>query len=106
MGLFLVCPECKAKVPIQAKACPQCGTNLQNLPKERVIYFSGQLAEAPPVPPAEPTAPPAPSVTAEAAPPMDMPAESPEPPEQPEPEKKEPEKKETKKKKRAPKKTK
>jgi len=45
MGLFLICPQCQAKVAMQFQTCPQCGANLQNLPPEQRRYFLGQLQE-------------------------------------------------------------
>lgn len=58
MGLFLICPKCQARVPIQSQNCPSCGADLKNLPLKDRRYFLGRLEEAGTVPAAEPSPPP------------------------------------------------
>ena len=53
MGLFLICPHCRAKVPLASRRCPTCGGGLDNLPPEDRRYFIGS---------ADPVAAPAPEV--------------------------------------------
>ena len=45
MGLFLICPQCQAKVPLQAQICPHCGADLKNLSAEQRRYFLGRPEE-------------------------------------------------------------
>ncbi|MDD3580900.1 MAG: zinc ribbon domain-containing protein, partial [Desulfobacca sp.] len=57
MGLFLICPQCQAKVPLQFQTCPQCGANLKDLPPEQRRYFLGELEEVTAATPEEQVSP-------------------------------------------------
>jgi hypothetical protein len=46
MGLFLICPHCRAKTSLASRACPICRADLRNLPPKDRRYFIGELAAA------------------------------------------------------------
>jgi len=39
MGLWLKCPACQAKNPLDHKSCTSCGTSLENLPPAKRVYI-------------------------------------------------------------------
>jgi hypothetical protein len=39
MELLLICPHCQSKAPLTAKACKECGADLQDLPPASRRYF-------------------------------------------------------------------
>jgi hypothetical protein len=76
MGLLLICPQCRKKIPVVSRSCPACGADLRDLPASERRYFFGKVEEVPApeevAPPEEVAAPlllevlpPAPSSTAE-----------------------------------------
>lgn len=41
MGLWLKCPACQAKNPLDLKSCTACGASLENLPTAKRVYILG-----------------------------------------------------------------
>lgn len=41
MGLLLICPRCRTRVPLTSRICGQCGGDLRYLPPEARRYFIG-----------------------------------------------------------------
>ncbi len=39
MGVLLICPHCRDRIPLASKACPVCGADLRDLPREDRCYF-------------------------------------------------------------------
>jgi hypothetical protein len=39
MGLWLICPHCRAKASLASRACPRCGADLSRLPVEQRYYY-------------------------------------------------------------------
>ncbi|MGB8991500.1 MAG: gas vesicle protein GvpJ [Desulfobaccales bacterium] len=42
MGMWLICPHCRANAPLASRACPQCGADLSRLPMEQRHYYVGR----------------------------------------------------------------
>ncbi len=42
MGLLLICPHCRAKIPLVSRACSACDADLRDLPPTDRRYFIGQ----------------------------------------------------------------
>lgn len=59
MGLWLLCPRCQDRGPLDSRTCLACGADLRDLPREQRRYLLG-LPEANPVP--ETTSEPIPEV--------------------------------------------
>ncbi len=57
MGLWLKCPVCQSKNPLNGKACISCGASLVNLPPEQRVYFLGTGISLPAEAPEPPTVP-------------------------------------------------
>jgi hypothetical protein len=38
MGLWIKCPGCQGKNPLNASVCPQCGQSLVDLSREQRVY--------------------------------------------------------------------
>lgn len=45
MGLLLICPRCRIRIPLSSRACPACRANLRNLPPEDRRYIFGEPEE-------------------------------------------------------------
>jgi hypothetical protein len=39
MGLWLKCPACQTKNPLDHKSCTSCGASLENLPPAKRVYI-------------------------------------------------------------------
>ena len=40
MGLWLICPQCRDRLPLASRSCPACGADLRDLPpKDRGDYL-------------------------------------------------------------------
>lgn len=48
MGLLLICPHCRDRVPLSAASCPACRADLRVLPPEDRRYIFGEPEEAAP----------------------------------------------------------
>jgi hypothetical protein len=46
MGLLLICPHCRDRVPLSASSCPACRADLRVLPPEDRRYIFGEPEEA------------------------------------------------------------
>ncbi|MFI5329791.1 MAG: gas vesicle protein [Desulfobaccales bacterium] len=46
MGLLLICPHCRDRVPLSASSCPVCRADLRVLPPEDRRYIFGEPEEA------------------------------------------------------------
>jgi hypothetical protein len=42
MGLWLICPHCRANAPLASRACPGCGADLSRLAMEQRRYYVGR----------------------------------------------------------------
>ena len=53
MGLLLICPHCRDRVPLSSASCPACRADLRVLPPEdrRYIFGEPEEASAAPAPP-------------------------------------------------------
>ena len=50
MGLLLICPHCRDRVPLSSASCPACRADLRVLPPEDRRYIFGEPEEAAPRP--------------------------------------------------------
>lgn len=46
MGLLLICPHCRDRVPLSSASCPACRADLRVLPPEDRRYIFGEPEEA------------------------------------------------------------
>ena len=46
MGLLLICPHCRDRVPLSSTSCPACRADLRVLPPEDRRYIFGEPEEA------------------------------------------------------------
>ena len=46
MGLLLICPHCRDRVPLSTSSCPACRADLRVLPPEDRRYIFGEPEEA------------------------------------------------------------
>ena len=46
MGLLLICPHCRYRVPLSSSSCPACRADLRVLPPEDRRYIFGEPEEA------------------------------------------------------------
>ena len=46
MGLLLICPHCRDRVPLSSGSCPACRADLRVLPPEDRRYIFGEPEEA------------------------------------------------------------
>ena len=46
MGLLLICPHCRDRVPLSSSSCPACRADLRLLPPEDRRYIFGEPEEA------------------------------------------------------------
>lgn len=56
MGLLLICPHCRDRVPLPSWSCPACGADLRDLPPADRCYFFGEAEESAATLPAPATA--------------------------------------------------
>ena len=69
MGLWLKCPACQVKNPLDSKVCAACGASLTNLSADQRVYVLETVLPPAPEPEAAPAAAaaaPAPAAAAEA----------------------------------------
>ncbi len=45
MGLLLICPQCRARIPLSSGSCPTCDAGLRDLPPEDRCYIFGEPEE-------------------------------------------------------------
>jgi hypothetical protein len=46
MGLLLICPHCRDRIPLSSSSCPACRADLRVLPPEDRRYIFGEPEEA------------------------------------------------------------
>ena len=51
MGLLLICPHCRVRIPVASRHCSTCGADLRNLPAANRCYFFGLPEEVSATPP-------------------------------------------------------
>lgn len=47
MGLWMKCPKCQTDNPLFLKACANCGSSLENLPRKQRVYVLTPVGAAP-----------------------------------------------------------